>query len=58
MPGRVLADAAIHYEIHGIRAQLNVNNIFNKDYIAACSGDNTCNYGTGRTFLGTLRYRW
>ncbi|HVJ35884.1 MAG TPA: TonB-dependent siderophore receptor [Terriglobia bacterium] len=58
VPARTLVDAAVHYEFRGIRAQLNVNNIFNKDYIAACSGDSSCSYGTGRTFLGTLRYRW
>lgn len=58
VPARTLFDAALHYEIRGILAQLNVTNIFDKDYVAACSGDTTCIYGQGRTFLGTLRYRW
>ncbi|HVI91761.1 MAG TPA: TonB-dependent siderophore receptor [Dongiaceae bacterium] len=58
VPGRTLVDAAVHYELRGVRAQLNIQNLFDKDYIAACSGDSYCYYGEGRTFLGSLTYRW
>ena len=54
---RTLFDAALHYEIYGIRAAVNVDNILDKKYVASCSGGN-CFYGDGRTVIGSLRYRW
>ncbi len=57
VPGHTLFDAALHYEIKGIRASINVDNILDKKYVSSCSGGN-CFYGEGRTVIGNLRYRW
>jgi len=56
VPDYTLFDAALSYEIEGWRAQLNVKNIADKRYVSSCWG--TCYYGQGRTFTGTLTYRW
>jgi iron complex outermembrane receptor protein len=56
VPGYALLDAAVSYELEGWRAQLNVKNIADKSYVSSCW--NTCYYGAGRTFTGTLSYRW
>jgi iron complex outermembrane receptor protein len=56
VPGYTLFDAAMSYEIYGVKAQLNVKNIVDKRYVGSCW--NTCYYGSGRVFTGTLTYRW
>jgi iron complex outermembrane receptor protein len=60
----VLVDAALYYDLshltenlRGWRAAINVSNLFDKNYVSECTNDN-CLYGTGRTVLGTIAYRW
>jgi iron complex outermembrane recepter protein len=59
VPAVTLADAALHYERGNYRVALNVNNVFDKEYIAACFNfEAGCNYGQRRVVLGSLIYRW
>jgi iron complex outermembrane receptor protein len=64
VPGYTLFDAAIYYDFGQLRADLkglsfavNAANVFDKEYVSECTNSN-CLYGTGRTVIGTLRYRW
>jgi iron complex outermembrane recepter protein len=64
VPGYTLTDAALHYELEGLRPELkgyrfsvNASNVFDKVYVSECS-DTNCLYGLRRKVLATLRYRW
>ncbi|RAI57601.1 TonB-dependent siderophore receptor [Roseicella frigidaeris] len=57
-PSVWLADASISYVIGGWRATVNASNLFDKSYVASCQGGFYCYYGTGRTVIGSLAYRW
>ncbi len=52
-----LADAALHYEWHGVRFAVHAQNLFDNDHVAACFGSD-CFYGVARTVIGSVRYRW
>ena len=56
VPDYTLFDAAVSYEIYGVKAQLNVKNIADKRYVGSCW--DTCYYGSSRVFTGTITYRW
>lgn len=56
-PGYTLFDAVLHYETGPWRAALNVTNALDRTY-ATCFNTETCFYGTGRAFLGSVRYRF
>ncbi len=57
VPSVVLFDAMARYDINSQwRAQLNVNNIGDKTYVASC--DYYCYYGEEMTATATLNYRW
>lgn len=65
VPGYTLFDAAVHYDFgqnnpdfKGLTAAVNVTNLFNKEYVAACASAAQCFYGTGRTVMATLAYKW
>jgi iron complex outermembrane receptor protein len=65
VPGFTLFDAAIHYDLAGVsdamagwRASVNATNLFDKDYVSACTGVDRCYYGLSRTVMATVRYRW
>jgi len=60
-----LVDLAVGYDfgaqdpsLAGLRANLNVTNLFDKDYVAACNGYGTCSFGAERRVLLTLAYSW
>ncbi|MEI2301774.1 TonB-dependent siderophore receptor [Ensifer sp. MJa1] len=53
----VLADFALSYKKDGYKASLNVQSLFDKDYVASCSSFG-CYYGDGRTIMGKLTYSW
>jgi iron complex outermembrane receptor protein len=57
-PSVTLADASVSYEFGNYRLSVNGSNIFDKRYVASCTGATYCYYGTGRTVIGTLAYRW
>ncbi|SNB64314.1 iron complex outermembrane recepter protein [Arboricoccus pini] len=54
----LLGDAAIHYERAGWRVALNVTNIMDKHYTAACNGVYSCFYGEGRRTMLTAAVKW
>lgn len=63
--GRVLFDAALHYDFGGTpggddgwRFSLTATNLADKYYVSACASANQCFVGTGRAVLATLAYRW
>jgi len=63
--GYTLVDAMFRYDLgtvaptlRGLQATLNVNNLFDKQYIAACSSDVGCYYGTRRSVIAGVHYRW
>ena len=55
--GFTVADAEIHYDLEGWRLGLNASNLFDKQYVK-CTGTTSCTWGTGRTIIGSLKYRW
>jgi iron complex outermembrane receptor protein len=64
VPNYTLFDAAVYYDfgmlspdLKGISFAINAANLFDKEYVSECTNSN-CLYGTGRTVMGTLRYRW
>ncbi|WP_099867406.1 TonB-dependent siderophore receptor [Pararhizobium haloflavum] len=52
-----LVDLGVHYERDNLRASLNVNNVFDEEYLSSCSAFG-CYYGNGRTIGGKLTVRW
>jgi iron complex outermembrane receptor protein len=57
-PSVTLADASISYQTGPYNLSVNASNLFDKTYVSSCSGAFYCYYGTGRTVIGTLSYRW
>jgi len=52
-----LVDAMVGYEFaDGWQAQLNVNNLTDKEYVASC--EYWCYYGESRSVIGSVKYRW
>ncbi|MBB6123732.1 TonB-dependent siderophore receptor [Sphingobium subterraneum] len=49
-----LFDAIVHYDTPGWRFAVNGSNIFDKVYVARCSGPAGCTYGAGRQVIGTV----
>ncbi|MBP2498314.1 iron complex outermembrane receptor protein [Methylobacterium sp. PvP062] len=65
VPGYLLADAQFHYDfgaanpaLRGLTAAVNATNLFDKHYVSACASANQCFYGSSRTVLATISYRW
>ncbi|KPF42857.1 TonB-dependent siderophore receptor [Rhizobium sp. AAP43] len=58
VPDVVLADAALRYEKNDWGLSLNVNNLFDKQYVAGCQGTLVCGYGEGRTITFKLSKTW
>ncbi|WP_349043180.1 TonB-dependent siderophore receptor [Agrobacterium sp. SORGH_AS 787] len=65
VPGYTLFDAALRYDfgkadpkLEGLKASINVSNLFDKKYVSSCIGDTGCYWGEGRTVYGTLKYSW
>lgn len=64
VPDYTLFDAAVSYDfgaknpqLQGLELNVNVSNVFDKDYLARCSEIN-CSYGIRRTVLANLKYKW
>jgi iron complex outermembrane receptor protein len=49
-----LFDAIIHYDTPQFRIAVNGSNLFDKNYIARCTGLYGCVYGAGRQVIATL----
>ncbi|MCQ4160307.1 TonB-dependent siderophore receptor [Roseomonas sp. GC11] len=58
MPAVTLADATIGYDWRNYRLAVNASNIADTRYVASCSSAYYCYYGTGRTVIANLSYRW
>lgn len=65
VPHYTLYDAMAQYELgkavpslRGATLQLNVQNLSDKHYVASCSGDSACFYGTGRSVITSVDYKW
>ncbi|MFG6175948.1 TonB-dependent siderophore receptor [Halomonas sp. THAF12] len=57
VPEYTLVDAMARYDFAGSwRAQVNVNNLTDKEYVASC--DYWCYYGESRSVIGSLSYRF
>lgn len=53
-----LFDAIVHYDLPNWRLAVNGSNIFDKVYVARCSGPAGCTYGAGRQVLGTATFKF
>lgn len=53
-----LFDAILHYDLPSWHFAVNGSNIFDKVYVARCSGPAGCTYGAGRQVLGTATWKF
>lgn len=59
LPGYARLDGAVYYDLpHGVRAQLNVENILGAQYFSSANGDNNIAPGAPRSIKATLGYRF
>lgn len=58
VPDVLLADARIGYSRDNWGVDLNVNNVFDTDYVASCQTAYSCGYGEGRMIKLTGRFSW
>ncbi|VUS45938.1 Ferrichrome-iron receptor [Klebsiella pasteurii] len=63
LPSWTLVDMAIGYDlskvgIKGLSAQLNVNNLTDKSYIAACNSLSYCYFGAERSIVGSVSWKF
>ncbi len=53
-PGVTLFDASVHYDTEEWRLAVSASNLFDKTYVARCSSQIDCFYGTTRVITGSL----
>lgn len=58
VPSVTVADLKIGYKKDNWGVDLNVTNLFNKEYVAGCQGIFVCGYGEGRKALLRLHTKW
>lgn len=59
VPSVTLVDGSLHYDYGDFSFAINGSNLFDKEYIATCfTAEFGCNYGEGRTVVGSVTYRW
>lgn len=63
VPGYTLVDMSVRYGLDevglpGGTLRLNVNNLFDKDYVASCYDLSNCYFGAERSITGTLSYKF
>ena len=63
LPSYTLVDLAVGYDLSkvglkGLSAQVNVNNLTDKSYIAACNSLSYCYFGAERSIVGSLAYKF
>ncbi|NVK72795.1 MAG: TonB-dependent siderophore receptor [Oceanospirillaceae bacterium] len=56
VPSYALVDAMASYQIDNYKFQLVAKNLFDKEYIATCSG--FCYYGDSRNIMASVTYDW
>jgi len=64
-PGFTLLDAAIGFDLvrlspswRGTKLALNISNLTDKTYVAACTSATGCYWGAERRINATMTYRW
>lgn len=58
VPAVALADLKLGYEKDNWGVDLNVTNLFDKNYVAGCQGVFVCGYGEGRKALLKVHTKW
>ncbi len=58
VPAVTLFDAMLSYDYQDWGISLNAKNLTDKEYIATCLGRGDCWFGSRRSVIGTLTYRW
>ncbi|MBF1893854.1 ferrioxamine B receptor FoxA [Klebsiella oxytoca] len=63
LPSYTLVDMTIGYDlsqvgIKGLSAQLNVNNLTDKSYVAACNSLSYCYFGAERSIVGSVSWKF
>lgn len=65
IPSYTVFDAAVRYDfgkadpkLEGLKASLNVGNLFDRKYVSTCIAATGCYWGEGRTVYATLKYSW
>lgn len=58
VPDATVFDAALRYKKSGWEGAINIANVFDKDYVKGCGGENTCGYGDARTVTLKLSKTW
>ncbi len=65
IPSYTVFDAAVRYDfgkanpkLEGLKAALNVSNLFDREYVSTCIAATGCYWGEGRTVYATLKYSW
>ncbi|OZI29284.1 TonB-dependent siderophore receptor [Bordetella genomosp. 1] len=60
-----LVDATVRYDLgrmaqslRGADVSVSVSNLFDREYVVNCPGPTACYWGSERTVLANLRYRW
>lgn len=61
VPDYTLVDASLRYDlsrlgVSGLTAQLNANNVLDKEYVGACYSESVCYFGAERSVTATLSY--
>lgn len=58
VPAATVFDAGIRYTRENFTVALNVNNLFDNEYVSSCDTQFTCNYGAGRVATLKASYKW
>jgi iron complex outermembrane recepter protein len=58
VPSSTVFDAGIRYTRENVTVALNVNNVFDREYVSSCDTQYTCNYGAGRVATLKASYKW
>ncbi|MDQ8732542.1 TonB-dependent siderophore receptor [Bradyrhizobium sp. LHD-71] len=58
VPASTVVDALVAYTRDNFRLALNITNIADTRYVAACYGTTSCFYAEGRKAVAKLTYRW
>ena len=58
VPAATVFDAGIRYTRDNFTVALNVNNLFDNEYVSSCDTQFTCNYGAGRVATLKASYKW
>lgn len=58
VPAATVFDAAVRYDRDNWGVALNVNNVFDEDYVAGCQTALSCGYGQGRSAILKAHFTW